>query len=150
MFMCLDGDTDFSSFHKRILKRSASGQISEAFENFSLSSLNMCTCSPNECFSSSCYGIRVMAWLNEILSPAPVLSKESSKTKLKGWEEKNVILFLSRHVSMMRSIVLKIISLWQMMALIPVMTYSEEVLLTCACEIFPKCFSCELPSVIGR
>ena len=38
----------------------------------------------------------------------------------------NVILFLSVHVSMMRSVVrhvLKIISLWQMTALIPVMTY---------------------------
>lgn len=54
---------------------------------------------------------------------------------------------------MMRNIVchvLKIASLWQMMALTPVVTYSEEVLLTCACEMFPRWFLCELPSVIGR
>lgn len=65
----------------------------------------------------------------------------------------NVTLFLSVHVSMMRSIVryvLKIIPLWQMMALVAVTTYSEEMLLTCACEIFSECFSCELPSVIGQ
>lgn len=46
----------------------------------------------------------------------------------------NVILFLGVRVSMMRSIlchVLKIISLWQLMALIALMTNSEEVLLTC-------------------
>lgn len=45
---------------------------------------------------------------------------------------------------------IKIIFLWQMMAFIPVMTYSEEMLLTCVCEVFPKCFSCELPSVVGQ
>lgn len=45
---------------------------------------------------------------------------------------------------------IKMISLWQMMAFILVMTYSEEMFLTCVCETFPKCSSYELPSVVGQ